>query len=263
MTHDEQMAFLYETFDASLPRLGPGDDGSTRRALNLLLSARQHIPDDPNAAQLRILDIGCGNGAQTIALAKYTRGKILAVDNHQPYLDELRRRAETEGFSDRVEVALKDMCELGLPEGSFDLIWSEGALYSMGFREGLAMCHPLLVPGGMLAASELSWLQPDPPAKCRQFFANEYPAMVDIDVNLAIAEGCGYEVVGHFTLPEAAWRDSFYHPLEDRLRSLRERYASAPGRLEMIDSVQAEIDLYDKYSRYYGYVFYLLRHGSP
>ena len=70
MDEQEQMQFFYEIFDASLPRLGPGDDASTRKALDMLLTTRPQRKD----AKLRILDIGCGNGAQTIQLAKYADG---------------------------------------------------------------------------------------------------------------------------------------------------------------------------------------------
>jgi cyclopropane fatty-acyl-phospholipid synthase-like methyltransferase len=253
------MQFFYEIFDGSLPRLGPGDDGSTSKALDMLLSARPELKGPPGPGQHRILDIGCGNGAQTIQLAKHTNGTILAVDNHQPFLDELERRAETEGVSRKITVCLKDMCTLGTEEGVFDLIWSEGALYIMGFGKGLAVCHDLLRPGGLLAVSEISWLRPDPPAECQRFFADEYPAMADIDTNLATVESCGYEALGHFTLPESAWWVPYYHPLEDRLSSLREEYAADAERIDMIESVRTEIEVYRRYSGYYGYVFYLMR----
>jgi len=36
MNQQEQMEFFYEIFDASLPRLGPGNDASTKKALELL-----------------------------------------------------------------------------------------------------------------------------------------------------------------------------------------------------------------------------------
>ncbi len=122
MDEQEQMQFFYEIFDASLPRLGPGDDASTRKALDMLLTTRPQRKD----AKLRILDIGCGNGAQTIQLAKYADGTITAVDNHKPFLDELQRRAEAESLSEKIELCLKDMRALGIEMGSFDLIWAEG-----------------------------------------------------------------------------------------------------------------------------------------
>lgn len=255
MDEQEQMQFFYEIFDASLPRLGPGDDASTRKALDMLLTTRPQRKD----AKLRILDIGCGNGAQTIQLAKYVDGTITAVDNHKPFLDELQRRAEAESLSEKIEFCLKDMRALGIEMGSFDLIWAEGSLFIMGFREGLEACHDLLTPSGLLAASELSWLRPDPPSECRKFFADEYPAMVDIAANLAAIESCGYEVLGHFTLPESAWWTPYYHPLEDRLQSLREKYATDPERIEAIESIHLEIEIYRKYSSYYGNVFYLMQ----
>lgn len=259
MTDKKLMEFFYELFDASFPRLGPGDDYSTLHALDVLLSAKPKHTDEPGPVKLRILDIGCGNGAQTLQLAKHIDGTILAVDNHQPYLDELQRRAEREGVSGKIQLYQRDMADLELAEGSFDLIWSEGALFIIGFREGLELCHRLLVPEGLLAVSELAWLRPDPPAECRQFFADVYPVMADIDTNLATIKSSGYEIVEHFALPESAWWEPFYDPLEDRLRSLREKYATDPKQIEMIDSAQVEIDMYRKYSSYYGNVFYLMK----
>lgn len=259
MDQQEKMQFFFEIFDSSLPRLGPGDEASTKKALNLLLSAKSRSKVAADFARLKILDIGCGNGAQTIALAKNIDGTIVAVDNHQPYLTEMQRRAESEGVSGKIQPCLKDMCDLDPEKGSFDLIWSEGALYIMGFREGLAVCQQLLAPGGLLAVSELSWLQPDPPEECRQFFANEYPAMVDIDANLATIKSCGYDLLGHFTLPESAWLDTYYAPLEHRLQSFLKEYAAEPERVEIIYSIQREIEIYRRYSRYYGYEFYLMQ----
>jgi len=225
----------------------------------MLLSARPEPKGAPEPGQLRILDIGCGNGAQTIQLAKHTNGSILAVDNHRPFLDELERRAEAEGVSTKITVCLKDMRALGMEEGPFDLIWSEGALYIMGFGKGLAVCHGLLRSGGLLAVSELSWFRPDPPGECQQFFANEYHAMADIDTNVATIEKCGYETLGRFALPESAWWVPYYQPLERRLESLRDKYATDPQRIKLIESVQTEIEVYRKYSAYYGYVFYLMQ----
>ena len=156
MGTEQPPAFFYEIFDASLPRLGVGDDASTERALNTLLATMPQCE-----GPMRVLDIGCGNGPQTICLAQHLNGSILAVDNHQPFLDELLKRAVAAGVSAKIQVLLKDMHTLAQDGGPFDLVWSEGALFVMGFREGLAACHALLAPGGGLAVSDVAWLRPD------------------------------------------------------------------------------------------------------
>jgi hypothetical protein len=83
--------------------------------------------------------------------------------------------------------------------------------------------------------------------------------MVDIAANLATIKSCGYELLGHFTLPESAWWVPFYLPLEDRLRSLREQYATDPGKIGVIESFEMQIEMYRRYSSYYGNVFYLMQ----
>ncbi len=257
MDPQEQLELLYEIFDPSMPRLGPGDDAATSRALEALLP--KSTRDILAGRDFRVLDIGCGNGASTVQLAKLLPGEIVALDSHQPYLNELQRRAETEGVSIRIRPWLKDMLELRPSQRLFDLIWSEGALYCLGVREGLTLCRSLLTPGGSMAFSELCWLQPDPPAECARFFADEYPAMTDVDTNLGFIRDCGFDLVGRFTLPESSWLETYYGPMETRLGAARERYAADPERTQMIDRLQMEIDMYRRFSDYYGYVFFLMR----
>jgi cyclopropane fatty-acyl-phospholipid synthase-like methyltransferase len=269
MDQQEQMEFFYDIFSASLPRLGPGDDASTLKALKELYSTKPRLNNDIASSMIRVLDIGCGNGPQTLQLAKHMECEILAVDNHQPFLDELNRRAEAAGLSKQITSCLKDMGNLSRDDGLFDLIWSEGALNLMGFsegvlnpngfRDGLELCHNLLTPNGFVAASELCWFRPDPPSECREFWREAYPFMTTVEANLQVIENCGFEVIGHFTLPESAWWDQYCHPLEDSLRSFRERYAEDQEKLDFIESIQMEIDIYQKHSSYYGSAFFLMR----
>lgn len=103
-----------------------------------------------------------------------------------------------------------------------------------------------------MAASELCWLRNDPPSTCRQFFADEYPAMRTIEGNLAMITACGYETVDHFTLPDTAWWESYYGPLERRLQSLRRVHGGDPPRMAIIASIQREIDIFRQYASHYG-----------
>ena len=96
------MEYFYELFEA-LPRGGPGDIQSTRKAFNT-------IPHPP--AQPLILDIGCGPGVQTIELAKLSNGKIIALDNHQAFLDKLMQKAKDEALLDHIvpkNISILDM----------------------------------------------------------------------------------------------------------------------------------------------------------
>jgi SAM-dependent methyltransferase len=259
MDKQEQMNFFYEIFSPSLPRLGAGDDASTKKALAMIFEIKSSSGNVFHSRKLRVLDIGCGNGAQTIQLAKNISGTILAVDNHQPFLDELQRRAKAASVADKIQTLQKDMRDLGPEEGVFDLIWSEGAIFIMGFSTGLAAWCSMLAAGGLLAVSEMAWFRSDAPAECRRFFADAYPAMVDVDTNLATIRVCGFKLIGHFRQPESAWWDSYYNPLGARLSALRAKHAADPGKMEMLAGIQLEIDLYRKYSAYYGNVFYLLQ----
>jgi len=170
----EAMEYMYELYEA-LPRCGPGDNASTRRAFNTISKA----PKQPF-----ILDIGCGPGVQTIELAKISNGKIIALDNHQAFLDKLMQAASDEGLADKIVPKNISMLDMDFDENSFDIIWSEGALYLMGFENGLRRCHELLIKDGYLAVTQIVYLVPIPPDPVIQYFEKEYPNIMNVEDNI-------------------------------------------------------------------------------
>ncbi len=241
---------IFLELHSNLPREGPGNNDSTAKALSFV----PKLPQNP-----RILDIGCGPGMQTLTLAKLTGGQVIAVDNHQPYLDVLQQRAESESLSNHIETHNCSMFSLDFEHDSFDLIWSEGAIYIIGFQEGLRSWHSFLKPGGILAVTELSWLVKNPPNEPLQFWNQEYPNMKNIEENISIIQDSGYNYIHSFTLPESAWWDNYYLPLQERISLLQAKYqddAEAQGILQL---EQREIELYRNYSHCYGYVFYIMQ----
>ena len=141
----------------------------------------------------------------------------------------------------------------------FDVIWAEGAIYITGFERGLEEWRRCLRPGGYVAATHLSWLTSEIPDEPREFWSRNYPAMRAVEENARIATRCGFELLECFTLPESAWWNEYYSPMESRLLSLREHYRGDDEALAVIESSSEQIDLYRRFARYYGYVFYVLR----
>ena len=245
-----------------LPQQAPGSDAATLRALALASDATALSGAAATSKAARILDIGCGPGRQTLALARATRARITAIDLLPEYLTELESRAERAGVADRIETRVMSMDSISLEPGTFDLVWSEGAIYLMGFDAGLAAWKTWLRPAGRLVVSELCWLGADRPSAAATFWSEAYPAMRTVEENLARARAAGYRALGHFTLEPEDWWTDYYAIIEARLPALEARHAGDSGALALLADSRAEIDVWRAHAcgslRCYGYEFFVL-----
>jgi SAM-dependent methyltransferase len=235
---------------SGLEREGPGDHASLRRALGMMVS----LPAKPN-----ILDVGCGPGAQSLALAEQTDGTITSVDTHQPFLDALNQSAAARGFADRIRTVNASMASMPFAERTFDAIWSEGAIYMMGLREGLVNWKRFLKPGGYIAVTEPCWTKSEAeiPDEARETW-KEYPAIASVEKILPVVEAAGYREIGHVVLPPSAWWN-YYGPMEARIAMLRKRYRGNPAALKGLDLAWSEIDAYRRYGVFYSYLFLVMQ----
>ncbi len=241
---------IFEEIHCGLPREGPGDSASTRKAFQFMAG----LSNAPC-----ILDVGCGPGMQTLDLADISKGTITALDLRRRFLDELKERAKKAGVSERVITVCESMDSMSFKPESFDVIWSEGAIYLIGFENGLRLWQPLLKTNGYIAVTELCWLTKEIPGEIGTFWQKAYPAMANVDDRLKAISACGYRNITHFTLPESAWWADYYMPMEHRLSMLREKYRNDPPALEGIAKAQEEIDRYREYCGFYGYVFFVMQ----
>jgi len=245
----EVMEYFYELFEA-LPRGGPGDNESTRRAFNTI----PKLPWRP-----LILDIGCGHGVQTIELAKISKGTIIALDNHQSFLNKLMKKAKDEKLLDHIVPKNNSMLDMEFEKNTFDIIWSEGALYFMGFQNGLRRCHQLLKNDGFLAVTEIVYFVNNPPAPLIQYFEKEYPDIKTVEDNIDLIQNERFHLISNFTLPESSWLDNFYLPMEEEITRLNKKYQGNEIALGTFEEMKNEINFYKKFSDYYGYEFFIMQ----
>jgi len=82
----------------------------------------------------RILDIGCGSGAPILELAWLSQGEVIGIDIDQPALDQFTRKIKEAELSKQVKAVNCSMFDMDFPDKSFDIIWSEGSIYVIGFK---------------------------------------------------------------------------------------------------------------------------------
>ena len=247
--NDQQENIFFE-LHSDLPREGPGNFASTKTAFSLLTD----LPDEP-----LILDIGCGPGKQTLDLTKITKGKIVALDNHKPYLDTLDKKIDEHNLGQRVSTKLGDMNNLQFDESSFDVIWAEGSIYLMGFGKALGLWKKFLKPNGYIVFSELCWFKNDRPEEIDNYWLSYYGPMNSIDGITGFLTNTDYKFVGNYVLPDEAWWEDYYSPLHKRLISLKQKYKNDTEALEVLENELKEMEMHKKYSAYYGYSFFVVQ----
>ncbi|WP_432738481.1 MerR family transcriptional regulator [Maridesulfovibrio sp. FT414] len=246
----EKYMELFLNFFDGLKKLGPGSPETTKKALSMV----RGLPD-----KARVLNVGCGTGIETIALCDGTGHTITALDNRPALLDALDKSAGKAGYSNRITPILGDMNTMDFKEESFDMIWSEGAIFIMGFENGVSQWKKFIRPGGYLCLSELAWLSDNQSKETTQFFQNIYPEMKSIRGNIDILEKDGFEVTGYFIEPESDWWDVYYAEIERNLPRYAEQNSNSPEMKPLEDNLRREMDIMRKFPHEAGYVFYIAR----
>jgi SAM-dependent methyltransferase len=233
-----------------MDKLSPGDDSLSLYVLRSLPEHRFEV----------VVDAGCGAGRQTLVLADEVRTLIHAVDSYQPFLDRLRKRAKEKEYSQVVRTHCMDIKDIPDVFPKIDLLWAEGAAYTIGFANALATWAKAIRPYGFAVVNELCWLREEVPDPVKKFFRSGYPEMQSVEQNIQTAEEAGYEIFNTYRLPKEAWVKDYYDILEPRAKSLV-NHSDVAVRDFAVETLK-EIETFRIAEDSYGYVFYVLQRSN-
>lgn len=232
-------------------RQGPGSVQDTLQALALMNLAKRE--------NLKIADIGCGSGGQTLTLAENLDGEVAAVDLFPEFLEKLDSKSRELRLENQIRSLKLSMEDLPFSNEELDIIWSEGAIYNIGFKRGVQEWHKYLKPGGYLAVSEITWITGTRPKEIEDYWNKQYAEMDTASNKIQVLEENGYVPVGYFVLSPDSWLETYYKPLEDRFPAFLKKHKNSEMARNVVEEYQEEISIYRRYMDYYSYGFYVAR----
>lgn len=173
-----------------------------KNLLKYTIKAYKFLPKIKGA---NILDVGCGSGIPTIELAKLSKGHVTGIDIDEDSLKILKRKIKDFGLKNQMSVIKESINTMDFPKESFDIIWSEGAVFVIGFENSIKKWRLYLKPKGFLVIHD---------------------EIKDKSKKLEIIDKYGYKIISQFDLPFEIWWDEYFAPLEQLVKSYRKKYTN-------------------------------------
>lgn len=194
-----------------------------------------------------------------MVIANHTSGYITGLDLFPAFIDLFNLNSRELNFQDRVNGVVGSMESLPFKNIELDLIWSEGAIYNIGFERGINEWHKFLKTGAFIAVSEASWLTEERPSEIEEFWNDAYPEIDTISNKVTQMQKAGYIPMASFVLPENCWTENFYVPQASAQEKFLRKHADNKTAEDFVENQRHEAELYYKYKEFYGYVFYIGR----
>jgi len=189
----------------------------------LLKYARRAFQMLPKLDKPRILDVGCGSGVPTIELARLGQGEVIGIDIDQPALDKLTKKIKEAGLSNQVQAVNCSILDMSFPDESFDIIWSEGSIFVIGFESGIREWKRLLKPNGFMVIHD---------------------EQGNIEEKLEQISKCGYKILGYFVLSQDTWRAEYFTPLEKLVTKSQTIHIDDSQTLEELKQARRELEMF-------------------
>ncbi len=196
----------------------------------------------PKLDRPRILDIGCGSGIPTMELAALGHGEVIGIDIDQPALDKLTREIQEAGLSDRVRAVNCSILDMAFPDESFDIVWSEGSIFVIGFRRGIQEWKRFLKPAGFMVIHD---------------------ERGNVEEKLRQISECGYKLLGCFTLTQETWWTEYFAPLEKLIAESQTSRADDPHNLEELSQARTELEMFRRNPERNNSVYFVMQRTPP
>jgi len=183
----------------------------TRKAFKML----------PKCKNPHILDIGCGSGAPTIELAKISNGHVIGIDIDVTSLNLLQIKIKETGLNNQVSVIKDSILTMDFPDESFDIIWSEGSIFVIGFKNGIKKWRRFLKPNGFLVIHDEN---------------------KDKTKKLELIAKHGYTPIAQFELLDNLWWLEYFTPLQQLIQKFRHKYPNDSELNDELNKDQIEIE---------------------
>ena len=179
--------------------------------------AFEMLPEFKNS---HILDVGCGTGNPTIELATISKGHVLGIDIDATSLKLLQGKINEKGLDNQVSVINGSILTMDFAEESFDIIWSEGSVFIMGFENSIKKWHRFLKPYGFLVVHDEN---------------------KDKAEKIGSISKYGYRLFAQFDLSENLWWLKYFTPLKQLIQDFRQMYPDDHELYNELDKDQIEI----------------------
>lgn len=205
----------------------------------------ERLLEGVDLTESRVLDIGCGAGGITVALAlAHGAAGVVGIDVEQPVVDAARHRVADAGLEDRIEIQRVEPGPLPFADESFDRVFSKDAIVHIADKAALAReVFRVLRPGGWFVASDWLACHDGPPSPEME----HYLRCEDLDFGMAspdryagALESAGFEMI-ELRNRNAWYREEAKHELDRLQGSDRAVFEAAVGA----DEVSAQIDTWE------------------
>jgi ubiquinone/menaquinone biosynthesis C-methylase UbiE len=191
----------------------------------------------PKLDRPRILDIGCGSGVPTMELARLGQGEVIGIDIDQSALDKLTGKIRAAALSDRVRAVNCSILDMIFPDESFDIVWSEGSIFVIGFQKGIREWKRFLKRGGFMVIHDEKG---------------------DVAQKLQQISQSGYKLLGYFILSEETWRTEYFAHLEKLIAESQTSPADGPHTLEEYNQAKMELEMFRRSPEHNNSVYFVM-----